>query len=130
MSHSIGNELRKSIQRTAAIGLRRSIAADAAQVRCDPLEQVRVGATDSSAAILMKCARQRGDRTGTGRTVRIQFRLLQGLRHPRVRMSLRCDQDGSRDIPETNRKPARTGGPMARKASDSGAEMRDVAARP
>ena len=47
--------------------------------------------------LLWRLPRQRGRQAGPGETLRIQRRLLQGLRHLRRRMPLRCDPDGAGD---------------------------------
>ena len=66
--------------------------------------------------LLRGVPRQRGDQAWAGQAIRVQFRLLQGLWHLRVRMSLRRDQDGSRDRLKTPTR--RTAGRAARRQRD------------
>src|SRR6266496_634090 len=47
--------------------------------------------------LLRRLSGQRGDQARAGQALRIQLRLLQGLRHLRVRMPLRGHQDGAGD---------------------------------
>ena len=47
--------------------------------------------------LLRRVSGQRGDQAGARQALRVQLRLLQGLRHLRVRMPVRRDQDGARD---------------------------------
>ncbi len=47
--------------------------------------------------LLWRVSRQRGDQARPGQALRVQLRLLQGLRHLRCRMPLRSDHDGAGD---------------------------------
>ena len=58
--------------------------------------------------LLRRVPRQCRDQAWSGQALRVQFRLLQGLRHLRVRMPVRRDQDGAGVDLTTRRRPAGT----------------------